>query len=146
MEIELCDGINEDDHGEDATNDNNKAISCPLFMDGLPSDFSTNPALAAIASLMTDSNRDAGDDAYHTTQKLSTKKIITKRNERSKYKPYIKDKRRMVTTRSDECVQIATSGASPCEEKTSSNSRNTGNKTSATTVGEASLFLKMWKL
>jgi hypothetical protein len=32
--------------------------TCPLFMDGLPSDFSSNPQLAALASLINDDDDD----------------------------------------------------------------------------------------
>eukprot|EP00550_Attheya_septentrionalis_P005403 CAMPEP_0198293754 /NCGR_PEP_ID=MMETSP1449-20131203/18730_1 /TAXON_ID=420275 /ORGANISM="Attheya septentrionalis, Strain CCMP2084" /LENGTH=131 /DNA_ID=CAMNT_0043993465 /DNA_START=238 /DNA_END=630 /DNA_ORIENTATION=+ len=44
---------------EDATKkmddeDEDEATWCPLFMDGLPQNFASNPALAALASLMED--------------------------------------------------------------------------------------------
>ena len=145
MEIEQCDSTNDED-GKNITNDDNKAISCPLFMDGLPSDFSTNPALAAIASLMNDDNPPAitNDD---TTKKSLTKKGITKRNERTKYKPYGRSNRQTITT-SDECVHETISDAPQHDRRTSSSSKsNISNKAgTTTTIGEASLFLKMWKL
>jgi len=40
---------------DDITNEEDKEEeTCPLFMEGLPKDFATNPALAAIANLLTD--------------------------------------------------------------------------------------------
>ena len=99
MEIDQCDtgSKNDDDTGEASTNDDHKDISCPLFMDGLPLDFSTNPALAAIASLMNENDND-GTPVFASTKKSSTNQAIIKRNERTKYKPYIKSNRKTKAT------------------------------------------------
>ena len=141
-----------DDNGESmTTSDDNEAISCPLFMDGLPSDFSTNPALAAIASLMNDdatttADDDENDTKLTTAKKPSMEKIVFKRNEKTKYKPYMKSNRTTKTLAEEDVHETninpqqidQTSGMSDCIDikKTSTN----------TTIGEASLFLKMWKL
>jgi len=37
---------------ERSSTDKEETIDCPLFMDGLPSDFAENPALAALASFL----------------------------------------------------------------------------------------------
>jgi hypothetical protein len=156
MEIEQCDYSIDDVDGENISNDDSKAISCPLFMDGLPTDFSTNPALAAIASLMNDNSpittNDDDDDevpipvpVVDASKKSSTKRVITKRHEKTKYNPYAKSNRTTTIT-SDECIQGTTSDAQQSNRSTSNSSRDVANKTSTTTIGEASLFLKMWKL
>lgn len=92
---------------------------CPLFMNGLPSDFSTNPSLAALTSLI-----DGDDDdskkipvaASESRTLLAEPKAgggkVPKRATRRTAKPYPARKR---------------------TEKSSS-------------LGEAQLFLKMWKL
>ena len=147
MEIDQCDtgSKNDDDTGEASTNDDHKDISCPLFMDGLPLDFSTNPALAAIASLMNDNDND-GTPVVASTKKPSTNQAIIKRNERTKYKPYIKSNRKTKAT-PEKCIDdAATSNMQVCDKGATNYSRNTREKTSMTTIGEASLFLKMWKL
>eukprot|EP00558_Chaetoceros_sp_UNC1202_P010229 CAMPEP_0197247900 /NCGR_PEP_ID=MMETSP1429-20130617/32555_1 /TAXON_ID=49237 /ORGANISM="Chaetoceros sp., Strain UNC1202" /LENGTH=129 /DNA_ID=CAMNT_0042708947 /DNA_START=86 /DNA_END=472 /DNA_ORIENTATION=- len=104
-----------------ATDDDNETESdsnlCPLFMDGLPSDFSTNPDLAAIASLIGD---DDEDDKHREPRKSIYGKStlqkgggkVVSRKERSKHrnKPYATPKKK---------------------EKQAS-------------LGEAQLFLKMW--
>lgn len=41
------------------SDDDGEQTWCPLFMDGLPKDFATNPRLAAIASLLEDDNNTA---------------------------------------------------------------------------------------
>ena len=154
MELERCDSTNDGD-SEIITNDNSKAITCPLFMDGLPGDFSTNPALAAIASLMNDDGPTTGitndddDDitAVTATKKSPTKKVITKRSERTKYKPYNKINRATILT-CDEYGSRATATreARQCDQTASDNNSDIENKSRTTTIGEASLFLKMWKL
>ena len=52
--------------GKDCANDADEAFSssstCPLFMSGLPSDFASNPSLAAIASLLGDEEYDSDVD------------------------------------------------------------------------------------
>lgn len=45
-----------------ATDEDEQEITCPLFMDGLPKDFSTNPKLAAIASLLGKSDESEHDN------------------------------------------------------------------------------------
>jgi hypothetical protein len=159
MEIEHDDRTttkNDDKNGDTMTSDDNEAISCPLFMDGLPSDFSTNPALAAIASLMMmndnestsandDDNDDDDDSNVVTAKKSSTERIIVKRHTKTKYKPYIKSNRTTKQRTSDDGGHET--GANPSQvDRTSSNDIDTGEKISTTTIGEASLFLKMWKL
>jgi hypothetical protein len=87
----------------------------PLFMDGLPSDFASNPKLAAIASLL-----DVGD--YKEERVGANEKSIkegggkvkrTNRKHSKKSNPYTKPEKK---------------------------------KKKIATVGEAQLFLNLWKL
>ena len=64
-EIEGGDGGGKGGGGKDCANDADEASSsstCPLFMSGLPSDFASNPSLAAIASLLGDEEYDSDVD------------------------------------------------------------------------------------
>jgi hypothetical protein len=91
---------------------------CPLFMEGLPSDFSSNPSLAAIASLLGEE-----DDATSKNKEYEAPSIkvgggkvrrMPARARRKKGRPYSDKKRK--------------------------------DDNEAVSVGEANLFLKMWKL
>lgn len=94
----------------------------PLFMDSLPIDFSTNPSLAALASLLDDKieNKNADGKNRKASDLLLTSgggktKELKSRNSR-KWAPY-------QTKQRPEKIE---------KQKT--------------TVTETSLFLKMWKL
>jgi hypothetical protein len=97
--------------------DDENVENCPLFMDGLPSDFATNPSLAALASLL-DDNADEScpktKESQTPTPRAGGGKVQRKPN-RSKCNdgPYKRD-----------------------------NDRQKGDAN----IGEANLFLKMWKL
>lgn len=89
---------------------------CPLFMDGLPADFSTNPSLAALASLL-----DEGSDEAS---------------------PKSKERK----------APVHQAGGGKVQRKPSRSKRKDGpykrerSAKDGATIGEASLFLKMWKL
>jgi len=91
---------------------------CPLFMEGLPSDFSSNPSLAAIASLLEEE-----DDAIPKKKDYEAPSTIVGGG---------KVRRMPSRARRKE--------GRPYSDKT----RNDDNET--VSVGEANLFLKMWKL
>ncbi|KAL3788490.1 hypothetical protein ACHAW5_004065 [Stephanodiscus triporus] len=100
------------------------AEACPLFMDGLPSHFAQNSALAAIASLIDDDA--SGEECKDARKKGSQSSTfdyksgggkVKKTGKRSNHSPYSKEK----------------------------GTRNNGGKIS-TTLGEAQLFLNMWKI
>jgi hypothetical protein len=55
--------VEEGDDDDDNDNDSETNNMCPLFMNGLPKNFASNPQLAAIASLMNDDDDDDGDCA-----------------------------------------------------------------------------------
>jgi hypothetical protein len=94
------------------SSDSEEEINCPLFMTGLPKDFSTNPGLAAIASLLEDDEERV--EIKEKRRNLELKPSVgggkVKRNKKSR----------------------ATNSPYPDKKKAS--------------LGEAELFLKMWKL
>jgi hypothetical protein len=94
-------------------------ITCPLFMDGLPSNFASNPGLAAMASLM----QNDGDDEYDSKKSMDLPKVgggkvncISSNRSRRRNAPYSV----ILDTKPKKKAQVSTS--------------------------EAQLFLKMWKL
>jgi hypothetical protein len=115
----MSDSKESDDSNEDEDN-----TVCPLFMEGLPTDFSTNPQLAALASLLGDDEED-GDKEESKHAVKSVKQVAQPKSGGGKCRPVKSRKGR--------------TGApyNPPEKKES--------KASAS-VGEANLFMKMWKL
>jgi hypothetical protein len=110
---------NNDDDSNMTPEVDNEEMSCPLFMVGLPSDFSTNPALAALASLLEEGEEDVKKknpaDPSHTMHAGGGGKVRrVKSREVRKAAPYHRS--------------------------------TTKQRTKDATIGEASLFLKMWKL
>mmetsp|Transcript_20989 Transcript_20989/g.29630 ORF Transcript_20989/g.29630 Transcript_20989/m.29630 type:complete len:144 (-) Transcript_20989:261-692(-) len=100
---------------------------CPLFMEGLPTDFSTNGQLAAIASLLQEEDDDSTKNPSRLRQELeedhnwkqcydtgSSSKLRNERRRSRRENPYQRP--------------------------------NPPKKKREATVGEANLFLKMWKL
>lgn len=111
--------------------DDKNEETCPLFMEGLPQNFSSNPHLAALSSLIDEEEDDAKQEA--TDENLPTKRNKNpapsnsakqvpgggkvrhaKKSQKRKSKPYMKGKE------------------TPRKNKAS--------------MGEAQLFMKMWKL
>lgn len=113
------------DQKEDATSSSSEF--CPLFMDGLPSDFAANPGLAAIASLL---EEDGGDDKGTECKK---KDPITLQSARPK-----SGGGKAKKTSSKRSGQ-----SSPYSKEKNSDDWNGKKKAS---LGEAQLFLNMWKL
>ena len=95
---------------------------CPLFMEGLPRDFSQNPQLAALASLLDEEDNEdtkklkSTKDVHVTPQKGSGKVKSKNSRNRRRTAPYPQQQ----------------SGKQSKESKAS--------------MGEAQLFMKMWKL
>jgi hypothetical protein len=105
--------------GDDVDDDE---ILCPLFMEGLPTDFGTNPQLAAIASLLEDDDDEDEDSNRKTIKqqapqagKVGGGKIRSKSRYQRQTSPYPKPPQ-------------------------------SNNKPKKATMGEAQLFLKLWKL
>lgn len=107
---------------------------CPLFMDGLQSNFAQNAALAALASLLDEDENDEETDNKKTFAQLASSPAATNLNKsgggkakkiatrRAKYSPYSRGKEG--------------EGRKEDEEKPKQGA----------TLGEAQLFLSMWKL
>ena len=106
----------------DETDENNNDTFCPLFMDGLPQNFADNPQLAAIASLLEESDDDENIRKPSAIQRGvpvpnaggGKARSRTSRSSRS-HKPYSVPKKK---------------------EKTKQQA----------SLGEAQLFLNMWKI
>ena len=110
--IEEKDMIENSDNG-----DQEEENTCPLFMVGLPKDFTKNSHLQALASLMNETDASDDDNSECTVKTGNTKAGGGRcRNRKSR------EKRRKV--------------ALPYQKKSKPKA----------TVGEAHLFLKMWKL
>ena len=142
---------NSGDDGCNETTTNASNDDCPLFCDGLPSNFSENAGLAAIASLLNDEDCDYDKEKECNTEEKQQSqsqsssattetsiqllksgggggKVKKKSREKSgsnKYSPYNKDNKNK-----------ANEGKKNDKKK---------QKTS-TSLGEAQLFLNMWKL
>ena len=94
---------------------------CPLFMEGLPSDFSSNHSLAAIASLLEEEDDDEDATPKKKEYEAPSTRVGGGKVRRTPARARRKEGR-------------------PYSEK----KRKDDNK--AVSVGEANLFLKMWKL
>jgi hypothetical protein len=101
---------------ENSLQDEESDEKCPLFMDGLPKDFSSNPQLAALASLINDDDEgnDISNGAVAVTGKKGGGKVDRKSQRRAQRQdaPYLKPTKNVP----------------------------------AASLGEAQLFLKMWSL
>lgn len=118
----------------DAVSTNSNSADCPLFMEGLPRDFSSNPALAALASLI--------DEESIAKQKIANKALSTQKKEDKTPKKRRHDVKNFKSK----------SNLTGSKERSASTSTSedqvlppTG-QYSSPSIGEASLFLKMWKL
>jgi hypothetical protein len=111
-----------DDLNINITEDDDDDITCPLFMEGLPSDFSKNPHLAALASLLEEEDKDDHDKARDVKSKKESAAPQAGGG-----------KVRSVNTRQRrKAVPYPQNDKKPSKKEAS--------------VSEAHLFLKMWKL
>lgn len=111
------------DSSGDDSKDTPSSSDCPLFMDGLPSDFAANAGLAAIASLLNDDDEVEGEKESKTAGATSELRLKSgggkakKTSKRNNHSPYSKEK----------------------------NKTNEKEKKKAS-LGEAQLFLNLWKI
>jgi hypothetical protein len=103
--------------------DDDDDITCPLFMEGLPSDFSKNPQLAALASLLEE--EDSKDDEEEARD-------VTSKKEGAAPQPGGGKVRSVKTRQRRKAVPYPQNDKKPSKKEAS--------------VSEAHLFLKMWKL
>eukprot|EP00545_Synedropsis_sp_CCMP1620_P002375 CAMPEP_0119018278 /NCGR_PEP_ID=MMETSP1176-20130426/18966_1 /TAXON_ID=265551 /ORGANISM="Synedropsis recta cf, Strain CCMP1620" /LENGTH=111 /DNA_ID=CAMNT_0006972239 /DNA_START=26 /DNA_END=361 /DNA_ORIENTATION=- len=109
-----------EDKSKDGPEEIEKTTVCPLFMDGLPQDFSSNPHLAALASLMNDDD----DEQDKKPVKKPVEDVPMTKEGGGKFDRKARQRRK----RQD----------SPYTKPPK--------KTSSASVAEAHLFLKMWNI
>jgi hypothetical protein len=102
-----------------ADDDDDEAECCPLFMEGLPTDFASNPHLAAIASLLDD------DEPPNKPQQVPLMPVLGKAGGGKMIRSSSRQQRRQ------------NHQAAPYQAP---------KRKSNTSMGETQLFLKMWKL
>ena len=126
-------GIYAEDVGSSSSQkEEDDTTCCPLFMDGLPSNFANNEGLAAIASLLNDEEGEAFIDTKNqnvnktdstTTSKIELQsgggKVQRKSRRKGSSSPYTKDVGKKKKVNEDKKVA---------------------------SVGEAQLFLNLWKI
>jgi len=130
--ITMAENKSEVSHAEGASlaaaqkEEEEEEATCPLFMDGLPSNFADNKSLAAIASLLNDdddedfsnTNKQKEDKEDSIMSKVELKSgggKVQRKNRRKGSSPYNKDKKKKQDKK-------------------------------AASVGEAQLFLNLWKI
>jgi len=176
--------VKEDEDNNNSGDDDDDDDICPLFMDGLPKNFASNPQLAAIASLLNDEDGDDDNDYYQVEEEEEQKlnknnECSTKKNLSLDYKNDGSDSTPLTVAnnttssvyerwttgdRSGRCNNTALSSSqnrrrrqqrtSPypqklLSKKSNSNAMSSSNKrpkTKGASVGETTLFLKMWQL
>jgi hypothetical protein len=114
---------------ESQTDEEADNISCPLFLDGLPKNFSQNAALAALASLL---DEETTDKSKHDVKSVSSLSISASQFE-----------------------NVAVGGGKVRRKKNGRRIRQINNNpyprpikkaSKPVSVAETSLFLKLWKL
>lgn len=121
---------------ESSSGSRDDADVCPLFMERLPSDFAANSGLAAIASLLQDDDeqKEEEEDDEDDREILSRRKDAM--SERTGGGKAVVARRRRKSNR--HCPYSKTTTAERKEMGVA--------KKSVTTVGEAQLFLSLWKM
>ena len=129
----------ESDEDENGIDSDSGSMTCPLFMEGLPSNFASNPHLAAIASLLDDEVREetkenkAENDSTPEDKNTSTLSCAQSSQTTISRHSKILGKARKNCRRQR---------ASPYPRPQDRTNEKTTKKTS---VGEITLFMNMWK-
>eukprot|EP00300_Choanocystis_sp_HF-7_P042996 c9635_g1_i3.p2 GENE.c9635_g1_i3~~c9635_g1_i3.p2 ORF type:complete len:109 (+),score=16.49 c9635_g1_i3:35-361(+) len=105
---------------------------CPLFMDALPSDFVTNSALAALASMMPG----VANDSEPVHEEVLCKCERQQLRQRRRYAPYSRTKK----PKACQCNCKRQAAPQQPSQEVPTDQR------SSIEVGEASLFLQLWRL
>ena len=126
------------------------SMTCPLFMEGLPSDFATNPQLAAIASLLNDDVREESEETNNTqdendaaTHNKNSNNVVSSHNHSTQSPPQIalpRHLKHVEKSRNRRRKQRASPYPRPNDRK---NENQAATKSSS--VGEITLFMNMWK-
>ncbi len=123
-------------HATDSdVNGNEDSLQCPLFMgtDGLPSNFASNNALAAIASLLNDDDEDGDTSTCHggdTPSKVIRASIASN----------------VTPKQGGGKVSRRSANKSRAGRNRKPYNKPESNDKPKATMGEAQLFLKMWKI
>jgi len=148
----------EEDNNNSVDDDDDEDDICPLFMDGLPKNFASNPHLAAIASLLNDDNNDDDNDYSQEEDEEQQKLNLDYKNASSMYercatgdRPCRYNYTSLSSSRNRRRRQQCTF---PYPQKLSTKKSNNNvmsssikrPKTKAASVGETTLFLNMWQL
>jgi len=146
-------------------NEGKDEISCPLFMDGLPKNFESNPALAAIASLLDEDGGTATSTQESESAFTKREAIIVPGGGKARFEngcssrirrnaPYSTAARRKRTssaattsTTTDADIAAASESSTISQGKNSQQQeQQKEQQQKKASVGEAQLFMKMWKL
>ena len=152
-ECKIAQQTKEDEDDENDDSSDSDTITCPLFMDGLPKNFSTNPQLAAIASLLNDDNvndndndnddddDDAKDDEERDHDNKCNKNTLTPSHQNNTLgsNPLTKTGKFASRTRNRRRQRHA----SPYPRQPSEANNKQPKK--GASVGEITLFMNMWK-
>jgi len=112
---------------------------CPLFMDGLPTNFASNNALAAIASLLNDSGEDNNDDDNDKKKEQDRVKVTPRKGGG-------KVSRRMARRNKNKTCQNSPYDLPAGRNGKANDYEESSKKSKSATMGEAHLFLSMWKI
>lgn len=157
------------DDDNDGDENSNNEITCPLFMDGLPSNFTMNPALSAIASLLEEDDEEGGDNsgdsdgvdeeaAAAAAAAAHPGMVAVPSNPRDLNSVEEKKNNNFLVEKQTVVNKINNGGGGKLRKEKSRSSRR--NKPYCTTmnnpnrirrpkktgVGEAQLFIQMWKI
>ncbi len=138
-------------NNETQSDSDSGSMACPLFMEGLPRDFATNPQLAAIASLLDDDVREETASAKEEEEENEVATIVN--NTHSKNAPSIqKDRTQSQSMSSRKHLSHSGKARTRCRKQRASpyprlqdrkNDKETAKKSAS--VGEITLFMNMWK-
>ena len=119
--------IHDTNYASSSDDDHRDSEQCPLFMGALPKDFLTNPSLAALASLLEGNNDDDDDNKKDESTNKSFPIMSNCNNGGGKLRRRKGRQERKFTS-------------APYDNPPKKKSDETAS------LGEAQLFLKLWKL
>jgi hypothetical protein len=143
---------------EQDADEDSSAPACPLFMSGLPSDFASNPSLAAIASLLGDEEYDSDVDISKVRKGLRQGRIGSAKAAAGSGLGAGGEAATVAAKPRAGGGKIGGAGAARRNNKSGSRKKSGAHRPYPTsdkkksetkqkaTVGEAQLFLNMWKL
>jgi len=144
-------GDDEDQNEGGGGDSDSDAITCPLFMEGLPSNFSTNPQLAAIASLLEDDVREEivpKDDKTEEENDTKDKSAHASKNQQHRppsSTPYTASSHRHLKNSAKTRNRRQPQRASPYPRPQDRKDEKQAKATKSSSVGEITLFMNMWK-